>query len=194
MSFIFRGVADKFVGIPHPHYITSFQPTNIPPGLKGKMLKQGHVAKSMKERFFKLKRGVLYYFCPRLPFYSPTEENTKLKGYIELWNYVLVTDDETLDALQILLRSRDGNKEYFFECSSEVETNMWRMGLAAHIRFSQPPELMDGVLKKEGHFVKNMKDRFFVLEYGVLSYYAGTRYCTHSLRQHFQRSINISLI
>lgn len=35
-----------------------------------------------------------------------------------------------------------------------------------------PPEIKKGKLKKEGHMIKNWKERFFVLDLGVLSYYS----------------------
>lgn len=161
----------------------------------GKVFKQGHGVKSWKERLTFVAENKLQYFDLRMNFKGEFNvEDCSLAQIDATSNATESRDSETAAGSLVggakamgipstgfgfqLVNYASGGQ--FLNCYvlSEYMRDLYQLVLSArnaHISslktLIQIPDMKTGWLLKQGHLVRNWRRRFFVLNYGVLSYY-----------------------
>jgi hypothetical protein len=143
----------------------------------GKMFKQGHGVKTWKERLVLIADSRLQYFDMKMNFKGEfvTEDCTVDTGYTTATG--LPSSASSAFPFQIKSYAAGGQ---FLNCYVTASHMRDLFQLALETRSSHMeavkqlvsiPAMKTGWLLKQGHVIRNWKKRFFVLNYGELSYY-----------------------
>lgn len=157
----------------------------------GKMFKQGHSVKSWKERLCFIAENKLQYFDLRMNFKGEFNVEDCVANLVDASNGGSNNGPEegtvlTNKSMGIpgggfgFQLSNYASGGQFLNCYvlSEYIRDLYQLVLSSRNAYIssmkaliQIPDMKTGWLLKQGHLVKNWKRRFFVLNYGVLSYY-----------------------
>ena len=99
----------------------------------GHHLKEGHVVKNWKKRFFVLEKGHLAYFVDVDKRGVGSEE----KGRLRLNEYMLIQGFSGKSQKAILLSHKtDNTKDFLFECGVDEDRMEWESAIKDHIDYA----------------------------------------------------------
>ncbi len=155
--------------------ITEFEKSDFSVAFLGKIYKQGHRYKSWKERLCFFTESSLQYYDLKMIHQGefPCEECV----------YEKVTNPSECSApkntFPFMLTNYSSGGEYLY-CYSTDESFQEVFGMIVSLKLTHfhaikslinIPLMKRGFLKKQGHLIRNWKTRFFILNYGILTYY-----------------------
>jgi len=140
----------------------------------GKLFKQGHRYKSWKERLVFFTESKMQYFDMKMAFQGSFDIE---EGSVNDLTISECSAPQNSFPFQIKNHASGGE---FMNCYVLNDQYKELISLLFNIKLSHIealkiliniPSIKTGILKKQGHIVKNWKSRYFILNYGVLSYY-----------------------
>jgi hypothetical protein len=140
----------------------------------GKLFKQGHRYKTWKERLFYLTDSTMHYFDLKMTFQG---EFACEECSVESVPHSECTAPKNTFPIKLTNYSAGGEFLYCYTQDSvfqELLSLMVTLKLAHFYAIKSLiniPPLKRGFMKKQGHLIRNWKSRFFILNYGILSYY-----------------------
>jgi hypothetical protein len=165
---------DGLIFVPPVLNLTEYEKTEYSVGFIGKLWKQGHRVKSWKERLVFFSEVKMQYFDLKMIYHGefefedcsitniqPSDCSAPNNSYpFQMKNfasggeylYCYVTSEILRELLKLILQVKNGHLN-----AIKVLINI--------------PLMKTGWLKKQGHMIKNWKERFFILNYGILQYY-----------------------
>jgi hypothetical protein len=167
----------------------------------GYMKKEGRNYKNWKNRYFILEKGILSYFdseSSSVVLGDPLDMRdyaaeadlakkqivlTQQQTYSDAVNAASSTPKPSRDsgltstsasAPIVLPTALTVRRQLLLELASEQEISDWMESFEEHSTYRRKqsiPEVCTGYMRKQGRFIKSWKERFFVLDRGLLSYY-----------------------
>lgn len=154
--------------------MTEFEKGDFSMAFIGKLFKQGHRYKTWKERLFLYSEITLQYYDLKMNYQGefPCEECNA--------ESMTVTQCSAPKATYPFMLSNYSSGGEFLNCytdSASFQSLFIYLVILKLTHFHaiksliNIPPMKKGWIKKQGHVVKNWKNRFFILNYGVLTYY-----------------------
>jgi hypothetical protein len=166
----------------------------------GYMNKEGRKVKSWKHRYFVLEKGILSYYESERSA-AVLGEPIDLRDYTvscvkENKQIILQQQLSHADAVNaaantitsrnnresgipgtssiVLPQALYARRQLLLELENEQAIDDWMQSFQEHIKYKNKlcmPDICTGYMRKQGRVIKNWKERFFVLDKGVLYYY-----------------------